>query len=77
MNYNEIKIATHWKLSDDHKLDIKTIITGFYAPLRKFDEDTMIRPYLQKNESELQDFFQLVNYYPLLIVLQIINENFL
>jgi len=62
VNYNEIKIPTHWKLSDDHKMDIKTIITGFYAPLRKFYEDTMIRPYLQKNETELQDFFQLVNY---------------
>ena len=62
VNYNEIKIPTHWKLSDDHKMDIKNIITGFYAPLRKFYEDTMIRPYLQKNESELQDFFQLVNY---------------
>ena len=62
VNYNEIKIPAHWKLSDDHKMDIKTIITGFYAPLRKFYEDTMIRPYLQKNETELQDFFQLVNY---------------
>jgi hypothetical protein len=62
VNYNEIKIPNHWKLSDDHKMDLKTMITGFYTPLRKFYEDTMIRPYLQKNESELQDFFQLVNY---------------
>ena len=62
VNYDEIKIPTHWKLSDKHKVDIKDIITGFYTPLRKFYEDVVIRPYLQKNESELQDFFQLVNY---------------
>jgi hypothetical protein len=62
VNYDEIKIPTHWKLSDKHKVDIKDIITGFYTPLRKFYEDAVIRPYLQKNESELQDFFQLVNY---------------
>ena len=62
VNYDEIKIPTHWKLSDNHKVDIKDIITGFYTPLRKFYEDAVIRPYLQKNESELQDFFQLVNY---------------
>lgn len=62
VNYNEIKIPTHWKLSQDHNLDIKNIIKEFYASLRKFYEDVTILPYLRRNESELQEFFKLVDY---------------
>ncbi len=62
VNYNEIKIPTHWKLSQEHNLDIKSIIKEFYASLRKFYEDVTILPYLRRNESDLQEFFQLVDY---------------
>jgi len=62
VNYNEIKIPTHWKLSKEHNRDIKDMLTNFYAELRKFYEDSTILPYLQKNEAELQDFFSLVSY---------------
>ena len=62
VNYNEIKIPTHWKLSQEHNLDIKNIIKEFYASLRKFYEDATILPYLRRNESDLQEFFQLVDY---------------
>ena len=62
VNYNEIKIPTHWKLSKEHNRDIKDMLTNFYADLRKFYEDSAILPYLQKNEAELQDFFSLVSY---------------
>ena len=62
VDYNEIKIPTHWKLSQDHNSDIKNIIKDFYSSLRKFYEDTTILPYLQRNERDLQDFFKLVNY---------------
>jgi hypothetical protein len=62
VNYNEIKIPTHWKLSKEHNRDIKEMLTNFYAELRKFYEDNTILPYLQKNETELQDFFRLVSY---------------
>jgi hypothetical protein len=62
VDYNEIKIPTHWKLSQEHNGDIKNIIKDFYSSLRKFYEDTTILPYLQRNERDLQDFFKLVNY---------------
>ena len=62
VNYNEIKIPTHWKLSQEHNLDVKNIIKDFYASLRKFYEDATILPYLRRNESDLQEFFQLVDY---------------
>jgi hypothetical protein len=62
VNYTEIKIPTHWKLSQEHNLDVKNIIKDFYASLRKFYEDATILPYLRRNESDLQEFFQLVDY---------------
>ena len=73
VNYTEIKIPTHWKLSQDHTSDIKKIINDFYIGLRKFYGDMSILPYLHKNESELHDFFQLVNYTNLYA--NIINVN--
>jgi hypothetical protein len=62
VNYNEIKIPTHWKLSTEHTKDIKNIITDFYSQLRKFYEETTILPYLKKNETDLQDLCQLASY---------------
>jgi hypothetical protein len=62
VNYSEIKIPTHWKLSKEHNNDIKNVIKEFYEGLKKFYQDDTINSVLKQNESELQDFFKLVDY---------------
>ena len=62
VNYSEIKIPSHWKLSEYHELDIKNIITNFYRGFKKFYDDKTISPYFNKNENELKDLLQLANY---------------
>lgn len=62
VNYEEIKVPTHWKLSKDHNNDVKEIIKSKYKSFEKFYKDTTITPYLEKNERELLDFFKLVEY---------------
>jgi len=62
VNYEEIKIPTHWKLSKDHNNDVKEIIKSHYKSFEKFYKDSTILPYLKKNERELLDFFKLVEY---------------
>ena len=62
VNYDEIKIPSHWKLSDFHKKDVKNILQDYYKNLKKFYKDTQINNYLLANERNLRDFIQLVNY---------------
>ena len=62
VNYEEIKIPAHWKLSKDHNNDVKEIIKSHYKSFEKFYKDPTITPYLEKNERELMDFFKLVEY---------------
>ena len=62
VNYTEIDIPKHWKLSKEHVGDVKNIIKDFYSGLKKFYEDKSIIPILKHNEKELQDFITLVGY---------------
>ena len=62
VNYEEIKIPTHWKLSKDHNNDVKEIIKSHYKSFEKYYKDPTIIPYLEKNERELLDFLKLVEY---------------
>ena len=62
VNYTEIDIPKHWKLSEEHVGDVKNIIKNFYSGLKKFYEDKSIIPILKHNETELQDFITLVGY---------------
>ena len=39
VNYSEIKIPSHWNLSEYHEFDIKNIITNFYKGFKKFYND--------------------------------------
>ena len=62
VDYTEIEIPKHWKLSNVHTIDVTIIIRDFYKGLRKFYEDKSIFPILKYNETELQDFITLVGY---------------
>ena len=62
VNYTEIDIPTHWKISEEHVFDVKIIVKDFYSGLNKFYEDKSITPILKRNEEELQDFITLVGY---------------
>ena len=61
MDYDSIKIHSHWNLSQNHISDIKTLIHNIYSPLKQFYEDDNIIPYLTRNENNLQDFHKMVN----------------
>ena len=60
VDFDSIKIPTHWNLSEFHVSDIKSAIHNIYTPLKPFYDDKTINPYLTKNQSELQDFYKLV-----------------
>lgn len=62
VNYSSVKIPKHWKLSEYHEDDIKDIIIKYYSEFKKFYNDTTIKPYFNKNEYELKDLLQLINF---------------
>ena len=62
VNYKEIKIPAHWKLSKNHNDDIKEIIKSQYKLFQTFYKDNTITPFLKENERELLDFMKLVEY---------------
>ena len=61
VDYDSVKIPTHWKLSQTHVSDIKNIIHTIYAPLKQFYDDSTIVSYLNANQSNMTDFNTLVN----------------
>ena len=62
VNYKEIKIPKHWKLSDNHNNIIKDMISSYYKIFEKFYNDPQIIPYLNKFQDQLTDFIKLVEY---------------
>jgi len=62
VDYAEIKIPVHWKLSVEHQRDVKNIIKDFYKGLKQFYEDKSVTHILKRNEEDLQDFITLVGY---------------
>ena len=61
VDYDSIQIPKHWKLSMNHALDVKNIISNIYSPLKQYYNDNTFRPYLRKNQQELRDFYNIVN----------------
>ena len=60
VDYQSIKIPSHWKLSENHVSDVKEFIKNIYQPLRKFYNEYNIFPLLTKNQQELKDFYKLI-----------------
>jgi hypothetical protein len=60
VDYSNIKIPKHWKLSDNHVMDVKNLIKDHYTPLKHFYEDTTIFPLFTQNQNEMKDFNILV-----------------
>ena len=60
VDYQSIKIPSHWKLSENHVADVKEFIKNIYQPLRKFYNDDNIFPLLTKNQQELKNFYKLI-----------------
>jgi len=62
VNYKEIKIPKHWKLSDNHNNIIKDMISSYYKIFENFYNDPQIIPYLNQFQDQLTDFIKLVEY---------------
>jgi len=60
VDYESIKIPKHWKLSENHKSDVKEFVKNIYEPLRKFYNDNNIFPLIDKNQQELKNFYKLI-----------------
>jgi len=60
VDYESIKIPSHWKLSDKHVNDVKEMVKSIYQPLRQFYKDNNIFPLLKQNQQELKDLFKLI-----------------
>ena len=61
VDYSDIDVPKHWKLSDFHKMDVKNIIKNNYDPLKRFYADTTLFPLFIKNQVEMKDFMILVS----------------
>lgn len=61
VDYSNIKIPTHWKLSQNHESDIKNVIKDYYTSLKPFYADATLFPLFNAAQSNLKDFFVLVN----------------
>ena len=61
VNYDSIKIHSHWNLSQFHNSDIKMLIKDIYNPLKQFYGNDIIIPYLTKIQYDLQDFIKMVD----------------
>ena len=72
VNYDSILINKYWKLSEFHKNDIKKLIGKFYLPLKSLQQSKQISftSYIKNIQTELKDFFQLVNLTNLLASIQ-------
>ena len=60
VDYSNIKIPKHWKLSDNHVMDVKNLVKDYYIPLKRFYEDTALFPLFIQNQAEMKDFNILV-----------------
>jgi len=61
VDYSNIKIPTHWKLSQNHEFDVKNIIKEYYTPLKSFYEEYNLFPLFNTTQSDLKDLVILVN----------------
>ena len=61
VDYSDIKVPKHWKLSDSHVFDVKMLINNYYTPLKRFYEDTTIFPLFTQNQNDMRDVSILIN----------------
>jgi len=61
VDYSNIKIPTHWKLSQNHEFDVKNIIKEYYTPLKSFYDEYNLFPLFNTTQSDLKDLVILVN----------------
>jgi len=64
VNYDDVKIPKHWKLSARHNKDIKDIITNYYKNLRPFYDNTELTPILLKIQEKCNSIIELANITP-------------
>ena len=66
INYTNINIPSHWKLSDRHETDIKEMINKYYLPLRQFYGDDEFKELFQVFQDKFSYILDLVNSLPFL-----------
>ena len=62
VDYEKVKIPTHWNISDIHVSDVKSLINLYYLPLKSYYGDTTILSYLNKFEHDLQNLYKLISH---------------
>jgi len=55
VDYSNVNVPKHWKLSDKHNKDIQDIINKYYNPLNKFYNDTNLINLLNKAQFVTSD----------------------
>ena len=76
VNYKDIQIPDHWKLSDKHKIDVVTFIEKIYKPLNKYYSMNELVPFFTTFQSNMKDvniLIQLTNLFA--SVININNEE--
>ena len=59
VNYDNVKIPRHWKLSERHSEDIKEMIKKHYAPLTAFYDDEPLQQLLEIYQIQERDILNL------------------
>jgi Uri superfamily endonuclease len=55
VDYTNINIPRHWKLTERHNSDIKNIITTYYNKLKPFYDEETLKPLLEKIQINTKD----------------------
>lgn len=62
VDYSDINVPKHWKLSEKHNSDIKILIKKYYNGLTKFYGDTQLTILLNKVQTALSDIELMAKY---------------
>jgi len=61
VDYKDIKLPKHWKISDKHIKDMKTLIFGETSSLQKFYNDVDLFPVLKYIQEQSKDIIELMD----------------
>ena len=61
VDYKDVAIPKHWKISDRHVRDVRDLIFGETSALQKFYKDKTLFPVLQFIQKHSRDIIELIN----------------
>jgi hypothetical protein len=75
VDYKDISLPKHWKISEKHIADVKALIFGETSSLQKFYKDSEIFPVLKYIQEQSKDIIELMDATSLFADLVLVNNK--